>query len=137
VTCAFLDVTLFPQHRILRFAAAAWLLAALAMLAAMLLRPELQADERRALSSLVPLYFLSLPLGHAGLMGVNQLKTELYLSNDFVPGILTEGLLLWILLTALGYMQWFLLVPWVSRSIRQLGNAVAARLSARKPSAPR
>ena len=70
-------------------------------------------------------------------MGVNQLKTELYLSNDFVPGILTEGLLLWILLTALGYMQWFLLVPWVSRSIRQLGNAVAARLSARKPSAPR
>lgn len=130
-------MTLFPQHRILRFAAGAWLLAALAILAAMLLRPELQADERTALSGLVPLYFLSVPLGHAGLMAVSQLKLELYLSNEFVPGVLTEGLLLWTVLTVLGYVQWFLLLPWICRGIRHLGHAYAARgLSAGKPSAP-
>ncbi len=121
-------MTLVPQHRIVRYVAAAWLFASVAMLAAMLLRPELQADERRALSTLVPLYFLSLPLGHAGLMAVNKLKLELYLGNEFVPGILTEGVLLWSLLTALGYVQWFVLLPWLSRSIR--------RLSATKPPSP-
>jgi len=130
-------VTPVPRHRIVRYVAVAWLLAAFAMLAAMLLRPELQGDGRRALSSLVPLYFLSLPLGHAGLMAVNRLKLELYLSNEFVPGVLTEGLLLWTVLTVLGYVQWFLLVPWICRGIQHLGRAHAARrLSAVKPPPP-
>lgn len=116
----FPEVTLFPQHRIVRYVAVAWLLAAFAILAVMLLRPELHAGDRGALSTLVPLYFLSFPLGHAALMAVNKLKLALYLSNEFVPGMLTEGLLLWILLAVLGYVQWFLLLPWLSRSIRRL-----------------
>ena len=60
-----------------------------------------------------------MPLGHAGLMAVNKLKLELYLSNEFVPGIWSEGLLLWTLLTVLGYVQWFLLLPFIARKMRQ------------------
>ena len=109
----------------LRAAAAAWMLASVVMLVVTLLRPEMQANLRTALSSLLPLYFLSLPLGHAGLMATNKLKLELYLSNQFLPGIFVEGLLLWTLLTVLGYVQWFLLLPFISRKIRQLCDVYA------------
>ena len=95
--------------------AAGWTIAAVVMLAVTLLRPDLQENLRTALSSLLPLYFLSFPLGHAGLMAVNKLKLELYLDSGFVPGILSEGLLLWTLLTVLGYVLWFLLLPFLSR----------------------
>jgi hypothetical protein len=111
---------LFPRHRFLRWLAVSWLLAACVMLGLMLLRPELQGDERRALSGLVPLYFLSFPLGHAGLMACNKLKLELFLDSGFVPAIYTEGMVLWIVLTVLGYAQWFVLLPWISRKCRQL-----------------
>jgi len=116
---------------LVRWLAAAWLLAALIVLGLMLLRPELQADERRALSSLVPLYFLSLPLGHAGLMVCNKLKLELYLDSGFVAGIYTEGMVLWIFLTVLGYTQWFLLLPWISLKCRQLHAFLFTRGPAR------
>ena len=118
------EITLLPRHRVLRIVATVWLTAALAILAVMLLRPELQADERRALSTLVPLYFMSFPLGHAGLETVIQLKVELYLANEFVPGIFPEGVWLWTLLTVLGYVQWFLLPPLISSAIRRLGRAI-------------
>jgi hypothetical protein len=90
------------------------------MLAVTVLRPDMQENARTALSSLLPLYFLSFPLGHAGLMAVNKLKLMLYLGNGFVPDILSEGLMLWTLLTVLGYAQWFLLLPFLARKIRQL-----------------
>ena len=107
--------------------AAIWLLASVVMLAVMLIRPELQADERRALSTLVPLYFLSLPLGHAGLVACNKLKLALYLDSGFVPAIFIEGIVLWLLLTVSGYVQWFLLVPWVSRKCGQLYRFIFTR----------
>ncbi len=116
-------MTLFPRHRVLRIVAAVWLLAAVAMLVITLLRPELQADERRALSSLVPLYFMSFPLGHLGLEALIRLKVELYVANEFVPGIFPEGVWLWTLLTVLGYVQWFLLPPLIASAIRRLGRA--------------
>ena len=124
-------MTLFPRHPWLRWLAAAWLLASLIVLGLMLLRPELQMDERRALSSLVPLYFLSFPLGHAGLIACNELKLALYLDSGFVPGIYTEGMMLWILLTVLGYAQWFVLLPWISRKGRQLYGFLFTRDPAR------
>lgn len=37
-----------------------------------------------------------------------------------MPGIFTEGLLLWALLTLFGYVQWFVLLPWLARKSRQL-----------------
>ena len=104
-----------------------WLALAAVLLVAMLLRPELQVDERKALSVLVPLYFMSLPLGHAGLLAVNRLKVELYWDNGFVPAIFAEGMMLWALLLLLGYVQWFLLLPMISREIRRLGQAYEAR----------
>jgi hypothetical protein len=120
-------MSLVPRHRYLRIAAVIWLGLAAVLLVAMLARPELQADGRKALSVLVPLYFMSFPLGHAGLMAVNRLKVELYWANEFVPAIFTEGVVLWVLLVLLGYAQWFLLLPFVSRKIRWLGSACAAR----------
>jgi hypothetical protein len=127
----------FPQHRFLRFAAVIWLLVAAALLVAMLLRPELQANERKALSVLVPLYFMSFPLGHVGLLAVNRMTLELYLGNEFVPAIYVEGVWLWTLLTVLGYAQWFLLTPLVSSRIRRLGSAyVASQRAARSVEPP-
>jgi hypothetical protein len=122
---------LFPKHRALRWLAALWLLASVAILAFMVLRPEWQADERRALSTLVPLYFLSLPLGHAGLAACNKLKLALYLDSGFVPGIFTEGIILWLSLVVLGYAQWFLLVPWISRKCRDAYGVLFGRDAAR------
>jgi hypothetical protein len=124
-------VTLVPRNRVLRWLAAVWLLAAATVLVLMLLRPELQADERRALSTLVPLYFLSFPLGHAGLMACNKIKLALYLDSGFVPGIVTEGMFLWVFLTVLGYLQWFLLPPWISSRCRQLYHFLFTRETAR------
>jgi hypothetical protein len=120
-------MTLIPRHPMLRAAAAAWVVASVVFLVITVLRPEMQANLRTALSSLLPLYFLSFPLGHAGLVAVNELKLELYLGNHAVPGILAEGLLLWTLLTVLGYAQWFVLLPWISRKCRQLCNEYADR----------
>jgi hypothetical protein len=125
-------MSLFPRHRVLRIAAVVWLVLAAALLVAMLVRPELHADERRALSVLVPLYFMSFPLGHAGLLAVNWMTLELYLGNEFVPAIYVEGVWLWTLLTVLGYAQWFLLPSLISSRIRRLGSAYVAWRAAAK-----
>ena len=122
---------IFPRHPILRIVATAWLLASIAMLLVTLLRPEIGLNERAALSSLVPLYFLSFPLGHFGLLALNRLKVDLYVTFNVVPGIFTEGLLLWVLLTILGYAQWFVVLPWVSRKFRQLADFLFNRHLAR------
>lgn len=111
---------LFPRHRVLRFTAAAWIGAAVVMLALMLLRPEFYANDRAALSVLVPLYFFGFPLGHLGLLACNKLKLLLYLDYHFVPDIASEGPLLWLSLAVLGFVQWFVLLPWVARQLRQL-----------------
>ncbi len=113
-------MTFFPRHPILRVVATAWLLASVVMLIVTLARPEIGLNERAALSSLVPLYFLSFPLGHLGLLALNRLKVELYVTSHVMPGIFTEGLLLWALLTLFGYVQWFVLLPWLARKSRQL-----------------
>ena len=113
-------MTFFPRHPVLRILAMAWLLAAVAMLLITMLRPEMALNERAALSTLVPLYFLSFPLGHIGLLALNWLKVDLYVSFNATPGIFTEALLLWTLLTVFGYLQWFVLLPWLARKSRQL-----------------
>jgi hypothetical protein len=124
-------MTIIPRHPVLRIVATAWLLAAVVLLVVALLRPEIQANERAALSSLVPLYFLSFPLGHIGLLAVNQLKLDLYVASQAVPGIFSEGLMLWAALTVLGYTQWFVLLPWVSRLCRRLADFLSKRYLAR------
>ena len=124
-------MTLFPRHPVLRIVATAWLLASVVTLVVVLARPEIQANERAALSSLVPLYFLGFPLGHLGLLAVNQLKLDLYVTSHIVPSIFSEGLMLWIALTVLGYVQWFVLLPWVSRACRRLADFLSKRYWAR------
>lgn len=125
-------MTLFPRHPVVRTVAAIWLLASIALITVTLLRPEIQSNDRAALSTLVPLYFLSLPLGHVGLMAVNKTKLALYLDpGNFIPGIVDEGLALWAALTVLGYVQWFILLPWVSRKCLQLSRFLSNRYFAR------
>lgn len=115
----------------MRIVAVIWLLAAVVMLVATLLRPEMQANDRAALSSLVPMYFLSFPLGHAGVMALSLLKVDLYVRSGFVLSIYSEGLLLWAALTVLGCLQWFVLLPWVVRKSRQLTDFLFNRYFAR------
>ena len=108
-----------PKHPASRRVAALWLLACAATLVVMLLRADFHADDRAALSTLVPMYWLSLPLGHAGVLAVTEIRTELYLSG-MALGIPVEGLLLWLALGVLGYVQWFLLLPLAARKCQQL-----------------
>jgi hypothetical protein len=115
----------------MRVALAVWLLAAVALLVTSLARPEMQADERAALSTLVPLYWMSFPLGHAGVAALSGLKLELYAGSGTVLGMHEEGLLLWSALTVLGLLQWFVLLPWVARGLRQLADFLSRRFFAR------
>jgi len=124
-------MTLIPRHPAPRLAATAWLLAAVVLLVVTLLRPEIAADERAALATLVPLYFLSFPLGHVGVMALSRLKIELYAGSGYVLGIHEEGLLLWLGLTVLGLLQWFVLLPWIARKARQATDLLCRRFFAR------
>jgi hypothetical protein len=111
--------------------ATAWLLIAVVLLVVTLLRPGMQADERSALSSLVPLYFMSFPLGHAGVAALSWLKVELYTESAYTLAIEAEALLLWTALTALGLLQWFVLLPWVARRSRLAGDFLFRRFPGR------
>lgn len=124
-------MALFPRHRILRIAAIAWLLVSTVLITVTLLRPEMQANDRAALSTLVPLYFLSLPLGHLGVMAVGKLKVALYVDSQAVLGIFAEGLILWACLAVLGYVQWFMILPWIARKTRQVTDFLFKRGPAR------
>jgi hypothetical protein len=112
-------MTLLPKHPASRRVAALWLLACLATLVVMLLRPGLYEGDRNALSTLVPLYWLSLPLGHVGVLAGIDIRTALYVAGT-APGIPAEGLFMWLVLAVLGYVQWFLLLPLIARKCQQL-----------------
>lgn len=108
-----------------------WLLASVLMLTATLLRPDIHGSDRAALVYLTPLYWLSFPLGHLGVLAGIQLRLELYGTLNFVPSILAEGLYLWTALTVLGYIQWFVLLPWIAGGCRQLSRFLFNRDAAR------
>ena len=124
-------MTFLPRHRLTRVAATLWLLASLVLLVVTLLRPDIHGSDRSALVYLTPLYWLSFPLGHLGVLGGIQLRLELYLSFKFVPSILAEGLFLWTALTVLGYLQWFVLLPWLAGGCRRLSRFLFNRDAAR------
>ena len=124
-------MTLLPRHPAIRVAATAWLLASAAMLLVTFARPDILGNDRAALVYLTPLYWLSFPLGHTGVMAGIHLRLELYLSYKFVPSVFAEGLYLWTALTVLGYLQWFVLLPWVSRKCLQLSHFLFKRDPAR------
>jgi len=94
------------------------------MLMATLLRPDVWGNDRAALVWLTPLYWLSFPLGHAGVMAGIWIRVELYVGPQFVPSVFAEGLYLWTVLMILGYVQWFVLLPWISRKCWQLSRAI-------------
>ena len=123
-------MSLLPIHPASRRVAALWLLACLATLVVMLARLGLYDGDRNALATLVPMYFLSLPLGHAGVLAGIELKTALYLAGA-APGIRAEGLFLWFVLGVLGYVQWFLLLPLVARKCQRLLHCLFNRDAAK------
>jgi hypothetical protein len=126
-----LSLTLFPRHRLTRLVALLWLLASVLMLVATLLRPDIHGGDRAALVYLTPLYWLSFPLGHLGVIGGIRLRLELYLGYNMVPSVLAEGMFLWTALTVLGYVQWFVLLPWVAAGCRRLSRFLFNRDAAR------
>ena len=124
-------MTFFPRNPVMRAVATAWLLASVVMLTFTLLRPDISWNERSALVYHTPLYWLSFPLGHVGVIAGIELRLALYPKFNFVPSILSEGLYLWTALTALGYAQWFLLLPLVAQKCRQLSHFLSKRDPAR------
>jgi hypothetical protein len=124
-------VRLLPQHPVIRLVATAWLLASVVLLTVTLLRADITGNDRAALVYLTPLYWLSFPLGHAGVLAGIRVRLELYLELNFVPSILSEGLYLWTVLTALGYLQWFVLLPVLAQKCRQLADVLSRRSPAR------
>ena len=124
-------MTLFPRHPVMRLVATAWLLASFVLLTLTFLRPDISGNDRSALVYLTPLYWLSLPLGHAGVIAGIELRLQLYLEFNFVPSILSEGLYLWTALTALGYAQWFVLLPLIAQKCRQFSDFLSKRHVAR------
>ncbi len=124
-----------PTHPASRHLAAVWLLVCVVSLVLMLLRLALNGGDRIALSTLVPMYWLSLPLGHVGVMTGIDIRTALYVAGT-PPGILAEGLYLWLVLGVIGYGQWFLLLPLVARKCQQLLHFLFNRDAARKRPAP-
>ena len=103
---------LLPRHRVLRIAAALWLLTCVVFLLLML--PH--ADERGALARMVPVYFFSFPSGHIAVVALSKIKLALYLDSGYQPRIITECLFLWATMVTLGYLQWFVALPWISRA---------------------
>jgi hypothetical protein len=121
----------FPRHPALRIVATLWLLASVVLLVITLLRTDIHGSDRAALVYLTPLYWLSFPLGHLGVMAGIRLRLELYLNFNVVPNVLAEGLFLWTALTVLGFAQWFLLLPWVADGCRRLSRFLFNRDAAR------
>ena len=124
-------MTLIPRHPVMRLAATAWMFASVVLLALTLLRPDISGNDRSALVYLTPLYWLSFPLGHAGVIAGIELRLRLYLEVNYVPSILSEGLYLWTALTVLGYAQWFVLLPLIAQKLRQLAHFLSRRFPAR------
>jgi hypothetical protein len=117
-------MALLPNHTVTRLTAILWLLTCLAFLAMTLLQHNLYADERSALAVMVPVYFFSFPSGHIALTIISKIKLALYLSAGFSPSILSECVFLWTLSVVLGYLQWFILLPWITRKCWQLSGAL-------------
>jgi len=124
-------VRLLPRHPLIRVVATAWVLASVVLLLITLLRPDITGNDRSALAYLTPLYWLSLPLGHVGVIAGIRIRLELYLDYNFVPSILAQGLYLWTVLTALGYLQWFVLLPVLAEKTRRLADFLSRRSPAR------
>lgn len=125
-------MTLLPRHPVTRIAAKLWLLTCLAFLVMTLLQHSLYANERSALAVMVPVYFISFPFGHIALIAISKIKLALYLSNEFSPSILSEGVFLWTFTTLLGYLQWFVLLPWLSRKCWQFSAVLFRQRGTRK-----
>lgn len=124
-------MSLLPRHRVSRRIAAAWLFFCVATLVVTLARVALHEGDRSALTTLVPLYWLSLPLGHAGIMAIIDVRTALYVAGA-MPGLLVEGFASWLVLAVLGYAQWFLLLPLVARACQKALQLLFNRDSARR-----
>jgi len=110
-----------------RVAAALWFLACLAFLLLALLQRDLHANERSALAIMVPVYFLSFPFGHIALLAIAKIKLALYMNAGFEPSILAECLYLWTFMVVLGYLQWFIVLPWLTRKCWQLCSVLFHR----------
>lgn len=120
-------MTFIPRHRASRVLAALWLLACVAVLLLTLLKHELYANQRSALTQLVTVYFLGFPSTHIAVLASAKIKLDWYLHARFEPSILSECVFLWTLMVALGYVQWFVVLPWISRKCWGLCNALLYR----------
>jgi len=75
--------------------------------------------------------FLTLPIGYALAAFLGFIFMLLYETFGLVvPGGFLFNSLSWLLFVAVGYLQWFLIVPWAYRKVRKSSNS---RLEADAP----
>jgi hypothetical protein len=120
-------MTLLPRHAVTRVVAAIWLLACFAFLLMTLAKSELSVNDRSALKPLVPVYLLALPSAHVAYAVVARAKLSMYLNAGFEPDLRTEAVFLWTLTVTLGYVQWFIVLPWLARRCGRWAAALSAR----------
>ncbi len=123
-------MTFLPKHRLSRIAAALWLMTCVALLLVTLSKQYLHADERSALTPLrhlVPVYFLGFPSSHLAVVAASKIKLALYFRGEVAPSLFSECVSLWIGMVTLGYVQWFILLPWVSGRCWQACNTLFNR----------
>ncbi len=113
-------MTLIPRHRAARFAAVLWVLACAVSLAAFLMHPGVESNSKTALAMLAPLYLIGTPISHAAMLAVIDIRLQIYLDDGTVLSVLAEGLAFWAFLAVLGYLQWFVLLPWLARLLQRL-----------------
>ena len=126
-------MTLLPRHPASRVAAKLWLLACLLFLLLTLSQGGLYANQRNAMALMVPVYFFAFPSAHIAVVAISKIKLALYLNSGFEASILSECLYLWTFMVVLGYLQWFVFLPWLARRCWQLCALLVNRRTVRKP----
>ena len=124
-------MSLFPHHPVSRGAAALWFLACLTFLALTLLQAGLYVNDRNAFAMMVPVYFLAFPFGHIAVLAIARIKLGLYMNGGLEPDLLAECLMLWTCTVVLGYLQWFIFLPWLARKCWQVCGVLSRRNSTR------
>ncbi len=119
---------ILPTSRIGHSLLFIWLIACLATLVFAFVQREIH-DASIVFAYLM--IFLTFPLGYALAAFVGAISFGLYSTMGIVmPDGFIPNLVWWVMFVAVGYLQWFVLVPWLFRKLHRSSDPVAERNSA-------
>lgn len=107
---------MFPRSLIARTLVTLWLAACLAVLVDHFVDRNLPEADL----FVIRVHFLTFPGGYALAGSIGIIFKLLY--DNFgivVPGGFIPSLIMWPFFVAVGYVQWFVLIPWIYRKLRK------------------